>query len=126
MRSSREGKFRQRAERHAGAWEEVPDGELRDLLHYVATGCAEGLLSRDIERLVTTYNEDRKWVNRVLTVEWDTLIRCKRAKEEGREEGIEELGALVRSLLQEGRIEDAERVTCDAAFRNKLMEEMRA
>lgn len=84
------------------------------------------MLSRDIERLVTTYNEDRKWVNRVLTVEWDTLIRCKRAKEEGREEGIEELGALVRSLLQEGRIEDAERVTCDAAFRNKFMEEMRA
>lgn len=75
---------------NAGAWRAASDGELRDPLYYATTSCAEGLLSRGIEKLVAMYNEDRKWANRVLTFERDTHIRCKRAKEEGREEDREE------------------------------------
>ena len=101
--------------------------DLRDMLHYVQTGKADGALSRDIDSLVLTYNQDREWVNRVLTYEQDTEIRCQRAKAEGIEQGIEQgearLLALAQRLSAAGRLDDLLRAADDSAYRDALFEE---
>lgn len=68
---------------NASAAEDVADPDLRDLLHYVATGRPEGALSREIDSLVEEYNRDREWVTKVLTYEQDTEMRCRRAEARG-------------------------------------------
>lgn len=64
-------------------------------------------------------------MNRVLTYEQETEMRCRRAREEALEQGIEQgidrLGALVALLLNAGRFDDAKRVSEDAAYRDKLL-----
>lgn len=69
----------------------------------------------------------REWVNRVLTYEQETEMRCRRTREEALEQGIEQgmdrLGALVSLLLNAGRFDDAKRVSEDAAYRDKLLVE---
>lgn len=74
---------------NARAWARAADSELGDLLNYVETGSATGSLSRDIDELVASYNEDRKWVNRVYTLEQEMAFREQERWEEGREEGRE-------------------------------------
>lgn len=112
---------------NARAWEAETRSDLRDMLHYVQTGEVDGALSRDIDSLVLTYNQDREWVNRVLTYEQDTEIRCQRAKAEGIEQGIEQgearLLALAQRLSAAGRLDDLLRAADDSAYRDALLEE---
>lgn len=90
-----------------------------------------GPLSEEIDALVDAFNEDREWVNRVLTYEQETEMRCRRAREEALEQGIEQgieqgmdrLGALVGRLIDAGRLDDAKRVSEDAAYREALLVE---
>ena len=83
---------------NASAAEDVADPDLRDLLHYV-----------------------------VLTYEQDTEMRCRRAEARGIEQGIEQgmdrLGTLVGLLLDAGRLDDARRVSEDAAYRDEMLAE---
>ena len=65
----------------------------------------------------------REWVNRVLTYEQETEMRCRRTREEALEQGMDRLGALVALLLNAGRFDDAKRVSEDAAYRDKLLGE---
>ena len=112
---------------NASAAEDVADPDLRDLLHYVATGRPDGALSREIDSLVEEYNRDREWVTKVLTYEQDTEMRCRRAEAKGIEQGIEQgmdrLGTLVGLLLDAGRLDDARRVSEDAAYRDEMLAE---
>ena len=113
----------------ATAWETAADPGLRDVLRYLQTGEALGPLSEEIDALVDTFNKDREWVNRVLTYEQETEMRCRRAREEALEQGIEQgmdrLGTLIGRLIDAGRLDDAKRVSEDAAYRDKLLSECR-
>ena len=62
-------------------------------------------------------------MNRVLTYEQDTEMRCRRTREEALELGMERLVARVALLLIAGRFDDAKRVSEDAAYRDKLLVE---
>lgn len=66
-------------------------------------------------------------MNRVLTYEQETEMRCRRAREEALEQGIEQgmdrLGALVGRLIDAGRLDDAKRASEDAACRETLLTE---
>lgn len=112
---------------NSAAWGAAADPDLRDLLQYLQTGEAEGLLSEEIDALVGVFNEDREWVDRVLTYEQETEMRCRRAREEGLEEGREEgearLGVLIGALLADGRPEDAAAAAGDRARREELYAE---
>ena len=71
----------------------------------------------------------------MLTYEQETEMRCRRAREEALEQGIEQgielgieqgmdrLGALVGRLIDAGRLDDAKRVSEDAAYREALLVE---
>ena len=113
---------------NASSWEDAPDADLRDVLRYLWTGDAGGPLSLEIDALVGVFNEDREWVDRVLTYEQETEMRCRRAREEGielgREEGAGAVGALMAALLDAGRIDDARRAAVDAAARDELAREL--
>lgn len=66
-------------------------------------------------------------MNRVLTYEQETEMRCRRAREEALEQGIEQgmdrLGALVGRLIDAGRLDDAKRASEDAGYREALLAE---
>ena len=120
---------------NAQAWADARTQELGDLLHYVESGAATGPLSREIEGLVATYTEDRKWVGRVTTLEqemaWqrEDCLEQGRAegraegRSEGRAEGEDRLAALVGALLGAGRADDLERIAEDRAYREALLRE---
>ena len=121
---------------NASAWEASADPGLRDVLRYLRTGEAEGPLSSEIDALVGVFNEDREWVDRVLTYEQETEMRCRRAREEGREEGQEEgreegreegearLGTLIGALLADGRSEDVAAAVEGKVRREELYAEL--
>lgn len=68
-------------------------------------------------------------MNRVLTYEQETEMRCRRTREEALEQGIEQgieqgmdrLGALVGRLIDAGRLDDAKRASEDADYREALL-----
>lgn len=70
-------------------------------------------------------------MNRVLTYEQETEMRCRRAREEALEQvieqvieqGMDRLGALVGRLIDAGRLDDAKRASEDAAYREALLAE---
>ena len=66
-------------------------------------------------------------MNRVLTYEQETEMRCRRAREEALEQGIEQgidrLGTLVGRLIDAGRLDDAKRASEDADYREALLAE---
>lgn len=108
---------------NARAWERADDPVIGDLLEYLQTGVADGALSREIDGLVGSYNEDWKWVSRVFTLEQEMALERRHAKEEGREEGMSRLAVLTAHLVREGRSDDVVRVSEDPAFRDRLFAE---
>ena len=70
-------------------------------------------------------------MNRVLTYEQETEMRCRRARgealeqgiEQGIEQGMDRLGALVGRLIDAGRLDDAKRASEDAVYREALLTE---
>lgn len=112
---------------NAGAWQDA-DGAIRAVLQYVQTGEVVDALSREIDGLVARYNEDRKWVGRVITFEQDTEMRCRwaadRAREEGLAEGEDRSSRLAARLAKAGRMDDIVRAASDRAFREALFVEL--
>lgn len=104
---------------NAQAWADVGDTELGDLLHYVKNGETAGSLSREIDALVITYNDDRKWVGRVTTLEQEMAWQ----REASREKGEERFAALVTRLLESGRVDDIARAAEDRSYRQELFKE---
>lgn len=116
---------------NALAWEDEPNAQVRELLKYVRSGVADGTLTREIDRLVDKYNDDKKWVSRVLTWEQDTKIQCEYAREEGIEIGIEQgieqgeerSAILAARLIAEGRADEVALAAGDRGLRDRLFEE---
>lgn len=104
---------------NASAWESVRDIEASEVLHYVHCGDATGPLTKEIDGLVARYNEDRRWVGRVMLWETDTMIRCQQAKEQGEER----FALLAKRLIAEGRATDVTRAADDRSFRDQLFKE---
>ena len=67
-------------------------------------------------------------MNRVLTYEQETEMRCRKAREEGRKEGREEgearLAVLVGALLADGRSEDVAAAVEDKVRREEHYAEL--
>lgn len=111
---------------NARAWDALPDGALRDLLHYTQNGSigASSLVQR-IDEIVAKANNDRKWVDKVFycvsTIEENDARRArilerlarKKGLEEGREEGREQGLAEGRA---EGRAEGAKEAEARYSF----------
>ncbi len=59
----------------------------------------------------------------MMLMEYDEAETMNMFKEEGREEGREELASLICFLLQEGRIEDVKKVASDSEFQKQLLDD---
>lgn len=116
---------------NAQAWEEVRDADLLDLLRYVQTGKALGLLSQKIDEVVERANKDRKWVEKVFSIstieENDARrrrIEVRMARAEGIEQGERRFASLARWLIECGRLDDLKRAASDAGYRDELLRQM--
>ena len=125
---------------NASAWSELPEGPLRNLLQYVATGeVGDDGLVRRIARAVQKGNEDAPWKERamqILTYEEDLAMQrdmiLREGLNEGRAEGRiqgraegcaserERYGALVRVLLAANRQDDLLRAAEDPSYLEEL------
>lgn len=85
---------------NAQAWEAAAGDPLGEVLEYVGKGRATGPLTARIDGLVEEFNDDEGWVRRVITLEQDTAMRCRRAKEQG----ASEVAALMAALLEAGLV----------------------
>ncbi len=65
----------------ASAWELPPTPGCR--MCYDTSRTGRPGLSSEIDALVSVFSEDREWVDRVLTYEQETEMRCRRAREGG-------------------------------------------
>lgn len=126
---------------NALAWHDLPEGALRDLLHYTKTGhVGQSSLVRRIDARVTEGNKDRKWVDKVLycisTIGENDARRArilerqalKKGLAEGRAKGLEEgrakgLAEGLEEGLAEGRAEGEAEAT---ARYNALLEQLLA
>lgn len=123
---------------NAAYWEDAPFGELRDLLRYTAQGglvseASETALVREVDAAVQHANQDDLWRReaiQLLTLEQDMAsqiaISRREGKAEGRAQGKAEMAALMRRLLDEGRIEEAQKAASDAIFCEELLEQAKA
>lgn len=117
---------------NAATWERAESEPLQDLLRYVFTEDVKGELSREIDAFVSEYNQDREWVNRVLTFEQDTEHRCRMAKKQGFEQGIEQgikqgekrFGTLAERLVELGRADEISAAAHDGQVRKRLLQEL--
>lgn len=76
-------------------------------------------LIREIHKRVIEVKE-----NKEMEVEYMTLLQRDRENIElGREEGSENMAALIKVLIAENRIEDLRRASEDTGFRDKLLRE---
>lgn len=131
----------------APAWSSLPEGPLRNLLHYTMTGDAgDDSLALRIEAAVARANDDEEWRRekvQMLTFEEDMEIQMRIAIDEGLEKGMQEglqkgmqkgmqegmqkgenlMGELVAALLAEGRTDDAYRAATDPAVRAQFFQE---
>ena len=89
------------------------------MLEYIRTGQATNALSREIDELVERYNDDRKWVSRVMLWDEDTKMRCRQAEQQAEER----FAALIVRLSDAGRSDDIVRAARDGKYRAKLFEE---
>lgn len=115
---------------NAPYWRQVPVGELRDLLRYIAQeGVPETSLVQEIDAAVQHANQDDLWRReavQLLTLEQDMASQINISRREGKAEGKAEMAALVRLLLEEGRTDDLERAVRDRAFCDELLAQMEA
>lgn len=76
-------------------------------------------LIREIHKRVIEVKESKE-----MEVEYMTLLQRDRENIElGREEGSENMAALIKVLIAENRIEDLRRASEDTGFRDKLLRE---
>ena len=103
--------------------EKVPD-RLKPLFAYIndAEKVGDDPFIQDLDAQVQKFNTP-EWRARQMTLEHLLEIREKRGLEQGREEGEIRVSALIQKLLQEGRLEDIDKVTSDAEYREQLLKE---
>lgn len=132
---------------NASAWEEAPEGELREVLQYTQSGRvpegSEGGIAAKIDGAVARANGEAAWKERsmgFMTLEHHWLARCEAAWEEGeakgkaegeakglaegKAEGREQFARLADALLDAGRLDDLKRAASDEPFRDGLMREL--
>lgn len=121
---------------NATAWNELPEGALRNLLQYIA--CHEegdDPLVKSIASAVETANSDALWRREsVAMISMEEILRAdardmhEQGIAEGLEQGVaigeERMAALMAFLLESGREEDALAAASDPATRAKLLAEL--
>ena len=85
------------------------------------------LISKIVEYSFSELKNIRKGLGeimggQVLELESDRLI--KKGEARGKELGVDDMAALTRKLMDEGRLDDLRRCTEDSAYRKKLLNEM--
>ena len=105
------------------------DAEMLEFLSYVENTTddfaaqARSPLIREIHKKVTEVKESKE-----MEVEYMTLLQRDRenielGREEGREEGSNQMASLIKILLSEDRTDDLKRASEDTDFRNELFKE---
>ena len=80
-------------------------------------------LVRKLDGIVDNANQDADWRRKHMMYEMTQMDAEKRARNEGRTEGLAMMAKLISFLLRDGRSDDIARVSTDEAFREELLKE---
>ena len=101
--------------------------ELKCFLDYLESGVISDDFTKELDDAVVETRRNKKWRERIMTLEEYALARSRedilKAKEEGREEGRNVINSLVQMLIQDGRLDDLKKSTEDQDFQKQLIKE---
>ena len=96
---------------------------LKNFLNYIDNGEVTDDYTRQLDDTVLEVRRDKKWRDKIMTVEELIKGEANLARKEGRKEGMNYLDELNTHLIQDNRIDDLKASINDEELRNKLFEE---
>lgn len=109
-----------------GTLDDIPI-PLRNFLNYIDSGEITDEYTKELNDTVIEVRRDKRWRDKIMTLEEYAQQKAKQAakvaREEGREEGISFLNTLNELLLRDNRIDDLKRAINDEEFRESLFKE---
>ena len=103
-------------------------GEMRAFLDYLCGENASSELTKDIESNILKAKERNAWRREYMTLEDSLKVERKQWLREGREEGLEQgqenIIRMIAYLISQERYDDLKRATEDPEFREKILNEL--
>ena len=100
---------------------------LKNFLEYIDNGTVNDDLTQDLDDAVREVRKDKRWRNKLMTVEEYANATAKQAAKEAAQNATEatteRLNDLNQKLLADNRIEDLKKSTEDRDFQHQLMVE---
>ena len=113
-----------------GTMDDIPK-ELKNFLDYLDSGIISDEFTKELDDAVIETRSDRKWRERIMTLEdyahamaRDAMMEHKDEwKAEGKVEAMSVLNELVKHLIDDGRLDDLKKSTEDKEYQEKLIKE---
>ncbi|MBR6402619.1 MAG: Rpn family recombination-promoting nuclease/putative transposase [Eubacterium sp.] len=105
-----------------GTMNDIPE-PLKNFLEYIDTGSVTDDFTRELDETVVEVRKDKKWRNRIMTVEELIKDEAKIAKREGRQEERKLLNKLTELLINDDRIDDLKKSSIDSNYQDILIAE---
>ena len=100
---------------------------LKNFLEYIDNGTVNDDLTQDLDDAVKEVRKDKRWRNKLMTVEEYAKATAKQAAKEASKEATEatseRFNKLIQKLLADDRIDDLRKSTEDKDFQHQLMVE---
>ena len=105
-----------------GTMDDIPK-PLKNFLEYIDNGTVNDDLTQDLDDAVKEVRKDKRWRNKLMTVEEYAKATAKVASKEATEATTERINLLNQKLLADNRIDDLRKSTEDKEFQHQLMVE---
>ncbi len=96
---------------------------LKNFLEYIDNGTVNDDLTQDLDDAVKEVRKDKRWRNKLMTVEEYAKATAKVASKEATEATTERINLLNQKLFSDDRIDDLRKSTEDKDFQHQLMVE---
>ena len=96
---------------------------LKNFLDYIDNGTVNDDLTQDLDDAVKEVRKDKRWRNKLMTVEEYAKALAKQASKEATEATAKRINLLTQKLLTDDRLDDLRKSTEDKDFQHQLMVE---
>lgn len=105
-----------------GTLDDIPI-PLRNFLNYIDSGEITDEYTKELNDTVIEVRRDKRWRDKIMTLEEYAQQKAKQAAKVAREEGINAVNTLYSNLIADGREDDMKKALSDEEFRESLFKE---